>query len=115
MNSPYDEAVAQLFFWSGMLCLPAAIIISILGLNAKTVKIAAGCFLVGALILNHFLWYFTVLGNVLASTKNTPSYCLPFWPSFLRYPLLGGLILIVLWFLLDRRRKRRLPPPLPTD
>jgi hypothetical protein len=115
MKSPYDEAIAQLFFWSDMLCLPVAILISILGLNATSIKKSVGCFSIGVLALTHFLWYFTVLGNALASTRNTPPYSLPFWPSFLPYPLLGGLILFVLWTLLDRQRKRRLPPPLPNE
>ena len=110
MKSPYAELLAQLVFWSGMLCLPAAILISILGFNTKTLKTAAGCFSIGALALTHFLWYFTVLGGALATKVGT--FTLPFWPSFLLWPVVVGLLLLVTWLLRDRRRKRRVPPPL---
>ena len=113
MKSPYEEAIAQVFFWSGILCLPFAILIWILGINAKTVKNATGCFLVGAVVLNHFLWYFKVLGGALTTKVGT--YVIPFWPSSLLWPALIGILLLVIWILHDRQRKRRLPPPLPND
>jgi hypothetical protein len=111
MRSPYDELIAQCAFWSGILSFPFAILISILGFNVKTVKNAAVCFLLGVLALTHFFWYFTVLGGALATKVGT--YVLPFWPSFLIWPAVIGLLLLVIWLLRDRRRKGNLRPPLP--
>jgi hypothetical protein len=113
MKSPYTELMAQLFFWSGILSLPFAFLTSILGINAKTIKKAAGCFLVGVLALTHFLWYFAVLGSALATKVG--AYVLPFWPSFLFWPSLIGFLLLMLWLFRDRCRKGKLPPPLPND
>jgi len=108
---PYHELVAQCLFWSGILSLPFSILISILGINAKTIKDATGCLFLGVLALNHFIWYFTVLGGALATKGGT--YIPPFWPSFLSWSGVIGLFLLVIWFLRDRRRSSKLPPPLP--
>ena len=93
-----------------MLSFPFAILISILGINAKTLKDAVCCLLLAVLALNHFIWYFTVLGGALATKVGT--YVPPFWPSFLPWSGAIGLLLFVIWLLRNHRRKSKLPPPL---
>ena len=113
MKSPYVELIAQLAFWSGMLSLPFSILIWILGFNAKNSKNAAGCFVLGALVSTHFLWYVTVLGGALATKVGT--YVIPFWASFLPWPSLIGFLLYLLWIIRNHRQKGKLPPPIPNE
>jgi len=84
-------------FWSGLVSLPIAIVLAIVGAWCRKAKSAAILFLMAGFAFTHFLWYFNVLGGSLGTKVG--NFLPPSWHSFLPYGLLpaGGLLLF--WFL----------------
>jgi len=97
MKSPSEEAVAQLIFWSGMICLPLAIILTVVGTFCRKATVAAFAFVIAGLSFTHFLWFFNVLGGSLGTKVG--KYVPPSWYSFLPYGLFASAGLLIFWYL----------------
>jgi len=97
MKSPSEEAVAQLMFWSGMICLPLSIILSVVGTFCRMATVAALAFVCAGLAFTHFLWFFNVLGGSLGTKVG--KYSPPSWYSFLPYGLFAAAGLLIFWYL----------------
>ena len=67
MKTPMQEAVAQVVFWTGMGCLPLAVILFGMAFRKKKPWQALSLLILGGLAATHFMWYFTYLGRGLAT------------------------------------------------
>ncbi len=104
MKSPAQEIAAQLFFWSGIGCLPLMIAVFIAAFRTKKVWIAVLLLAVGSAAATHFMWYFTVLGGALGTKVG--EYHPPAWWSLYPTGLAIALLVAVVRALLNRRRRR---------
>lgn len=100
MKSPAQELVAQLFYWSGIGCLPLTIGVFIAAFRAKKVWIAVPLLAVGSVATTHFMWYFTVLGGALGTKVG--EYLPPSWWSFYPTGLAVALLVAVVKALISR-------------
>jgi hypothetical protein len=80
MNTPWQELIAQLLFWSGLGCLPGSLLAFIAAFGVRQKLWSVVFAFVGGAMLTHFLWYFFALGASLASTVGQPQ--LPMWLQF---------------------------------
>jgi hypothetical protein len=103
MKSPSEEAVAQLMFWGGMICLPLAIILTVVGTFCRKATFAALAFVCAGVAFTHFLWFFNVLGGSLGTKVG--KYVPPSWYSFVPYGLLPAAGLLLFWFLFKRLKE----------
>jgi hypothetical protein len=67
MNTPAQEIIAQVIFWSWMGCFPLSILAFIGAFFFKEKWKVLGMFFIGSILVTHFLWYFLYLGGALAT------------------------------------------------
>lgn len=81
MRTPMQEAVAQVMFWSGLGCLPLAILVFAGAFLLRSRWKRWGLFALGSVLLTQFLWYFLYLGGALA-TKVGEFHPTPWWQLY---------------------------------
>jgi len=109
MKSPAQEAIAQAMFWSGLASFPLFLALAIAGFRCRAFIRAYGAFCLSAVALNHFIWYFNVLGGALGTKIGR--YDPPSWDSFLPYTLNACFLLSALWYVVQRRKNKVPQPP----
>jgi len=97
MKTPMQEAVAQVVFWTGMGCLPLAVILFGMAFRKKKPWQALSLLILGGLAATHFMWYFMYLGRGLA-TKVGDFHPTP-WLNFCPIGLGLALVLAFVWFM----------------
>ena len=103
MNNAAHEVLAQVIFWSGIGCLPVSIGAFVAAFCIPERWKALAMLGVGSVTTTHFLWYFSHLGEALATKVGEPD--ITPWLCFLPIGLFIAASLAVVMTYIRKQKK----------
>jgi len=91
MHTPMQEAIAQVVFWTSLVSFPISFVFFANSFKTDKLWKQIGLLALGSIALSHFLWYFTYLGQGLATVVGE-FHPVPWW-KFL--PIGTGVAIVV--------------------